>query len=368
MTIILRLVAICLIALVAAPLEAQFILKQGIATVVPVGILVDELDGITPQDAPGVANIEFAWRQPFQATTIASILTNGAFADATGWTLGGTWAVGGGTLNAVNETGTIASANPACVQFVSYRVIYTVSSFTDGTVTVSLGGTAGTARGSAATFTEEIVCGSTGLIEFTGGTAATLSIDNVSINQEALRITAAASATANDMVLDEDGQYHLELTAAQTSIMGPHVLCAVLISTFVPFCQDFLVVAEASYDANVEGDLTTLAAIDAAIDTDTVLYATAADIPIYIYDTTTNLGKAGLSDITCSITGITAGVVGATATTTDTTEEEVDATLHMGEYTVRATIAENTFDKVMMDCVSATSSTSVYKTYWYPQR
>ena len=66
------------------------------------------------------------------------------------------------------------------VQGVSYEVVYTVATVTAGDVTVKIGGTAGTTRSTAATFTETIVAGSGSLIEFTGnGFSGTL--DNVTV-------------------------------------------------------------------------------------------------------------------------------------------------------------------------------------------
>ncbi len=174
----------------------------------------------------------------------------------------------------------------------------------------------------------------------------------------------------NNDCISEVNSIRVELTNLQLSNEGPNLLS--WNAGAATCCQggfaSLMVLEAAGTDCWRDGNCATAASIDALIDTDTVLYATAADIPIYIYDTATNLGKTGLADIVCSITGITGGTVGSTATTTDTTEEEVDATLQKGEYTVRVTAAENTFDKVMMDCESPTAGTSVYKTYWYPQR
>jgi len=271
---------ILLTALWTASAEAQYKLKQGVAVPIPTGIFVDETDGITPIDNATVASIEFTWRQPYQTTTIESIIVNGAFADATAWTLAGTGTISGGTLNAVNESGLFATNTlpvSPCIQFVSYRVTYTISAYTDSTITVSLGGTAGTPRSSAATFSEEIVCGATGAITFAGGTNSTASIDNVIIIQKALRITAAASGTANDMILDEDGQYDLEMTAEQLSVRGPHVLCAVLTSTFVPLCHNFEVIATGSYGPEVDGNVSLVAPVIDAVEGIGTLIGTPVD-------------------------------------------------------------------------------------------
>jgi len=110
------------------------------------------------------------------------LVTNGTFSADTNWTKT-TWtiAAGVGTIAAA-ATDTMTQAI-AITPGVAYLVTFTVTSFTGGTVTPILGGTSGTARGSAATFSEIIVAGSTNnLINFSAS-AATLSIDNATILQ-----------------------------------------------------------------------------------------------------------------------------------------------------------------------------------------
>lgn len=116
--------------------------------------------------------------------TFAEYVTNGAFASDTGWTKGTGWTIAAGVATATGAISTSLSqtAAIALIPGYSYTVTFTVSGFAAGTVSVSLGGgTAGTARGSDATFVETIVAGSDGLIKFTGA-GFTGNIDNVSVS------------------------------------------------------------------------------------------------------------------------------------------------------------------------------------------
>lgn len=116
--------------------------------------------------------------------TFAEYVTNGAFASDTGWTKGTGWTIAAGVATATGAISTALSQTAAIVLIpgYSYTVTFTVTAFTAGTIAVSLGGgTAGTARGSAATFVETVVAGSDGLIKF--NTAGfTGSIDNVTVS------------------------------------------------------------------------------------------------------------------------------------------------------------------------------------------
>lgn len=116
--------------------------------------------------------------------TFAEYVTNGAFASDTGWTKGTGWTIAAGVATATGAISTTLSQSAAIALIAgySYTVTFTVTAFTAGTIAVSLGGgTAGTARGSAATFVQTIVAGSDGTITF--NTAGfTGSIDNVTVS------------------------------------------------------------------------------------------------------------------------------------------------------------------------------------------
>ncbi|MDE2099125.1 MAG: hypothetical protein KGL39_17860 [Patescibacteria group bacterium] len=95
--------------------------------------------------------------------------TNGSFASDTGWTKGSGWSITGGHA-AASSASTALSQNAAytIVSGRTYTVTYTVASLSAGTVTASVGGTAGTARSANGTYTDTIVAGSTQVLAFTG--------------------------------------------------------------------------------------------------------------------------------------------------------------------------------------------------------
>jgi len=114
--------------------------------------------------------------------TFAEYVTNGTFGSDTGWTKGTGWTIGAGVATATGAISTALSQTVAITLLAgyTYTVTFTVASVTAGTITPSLGGTAGTTRSTAATFTETIVAGSTQLLEFnTAGFSGT--IDNVTV-------------------------------------------------------------------------------------------------------------------------------------------------------------------------------------------
>lgn len=111
----------------------------------------------------------------------AEYVTNGAFASDTGWTKGTGWTIAAGVATATGAISTALSQTSAItlIEGFTYTITYTVTR-TAGSVTPSIGGTAGTARSSSATFVETIVAGSTQILAFTGsGFSGT--IDNVSV-------------------------------------------------------------------------------------------------------------------------------------------------------------------------------------------
>lgn len=96
----------------------------------------------------------------------------------TGWTTDGSTAIATGAIStALSQTANVAYP---LVQGQPYLVTFTVATVSAGTITPSLGGTAGTARSTAATFAEVIIAGSTQAISF-GTSGFTGTIDNVMI-------------------------------------------------------------------------------------------------------------------------------------------------------------------------------------------
>lgn len=110
------------------------------------------------------------------------LVTNGTFGADANWTKA-TWTIAAGVASIAGAATDTMTQAIAITPGVNYLVTFTITSFTAGTVTPILGGTSGTARGSAATFSEIIKAGSAnGLINFSAA-AATLSIDDVTVLQ-----------------------------------------------------------------------------------------------------------------------------------------------------------------------------------------
>lgn len=118
----------------------------------------------------------------------SSTITNGIFDSATGWFLGGGWSVAGGVAShATGTTGSLVQSQ-TLVSGKWYRLRYTVSGRSAGTVTPALqGGTKrfGTAQSANGTHLDRIqaVSGNTG-IGFDASADLVASIDNVTFYQE----------------------------------------------------------------------------------------------------------------------------------------------------------------------------------------
>lgn len=121
--------------------------------------------------------------------TYGDIVKNGLFQGSLyNWTANGTgFAVGTNTCVKTSGTGTTLTAdslNRPLVNGRTYRVSYTITAYTSGSCTVSIGGTAGTARSSAATFVEYIVAGASQAIVFTAAAAANVfTFGNISVTE-----------------------------------------------------------------------------------------------------------------------------------------------------------------------------------------
>lgn len=121
--------------------------------------------------------------------TYGDIIKNGLFQGSLyNWTANGTgYAYGANTCVKTSGTGTTLTADSLQKPLVAgrtYRVSYTITAFTSGTCTVSIGGTSGTARGSAATFVEFIVAGATQAIVFTAAASTNVfTIGNISVTE-----------------------------------------------------------------------------------------------------------------------------------------------------------------------------------------
>ncbi len=127
----------------------------------------------------------------FVLASSANTITNGTFASDTVWTKGAGWTIAGGVGVATGAISTAISETPApLIVGASYTVTYTITR-SAGSLTPSLGGTAGVARSAGGTYTETIVAGSSNtLLSFTGaGFTGTLDNVTVTVKDSFFRIT-----------------------------------------------------------------------------------------------------------------------------------------------------------------------------------
>lgn len=148
----------------------------------------------------------------FPDTYEADVIQNGAFASDTLWTKGVGWTIAGGVAVATGAISTTLNQTPVAataplVEGQAYLCTFTVTSFTAGTISLAIGGTAGTARGSAATFAQVLIAGSGSTVGFTTS-GFTGEIDNFSM------VPVAFVPTADI----ETGGYGMDLVGAGQTI------------------------------------------------------------------------------------------------------------------------------------------------------
>ena len=113
------------------------------------------------------------------------LVTNGNFDSATGWTAQSGWAVSGGKANGTATTGAIYQAMSSMTASTKYRLTYTISGLTAGSVRVSLRAAVTTTQTTNGTFSEIVTSGTSSDTNFyiDGVAAFTGSIDNISLKQ-----------------------------------------------------------------------------------------------------------------------------------------------------------------------------------------
>ena len=157
--------------------------------------------------------------------TYAEYVTNGGFGSDTSWTKGTGWTISAGVATAAGAISTALSQTSAITLIAgyTYTITYTVTR-TAGTVTPSIGGTAGTARSTDATFTETIVAGSTQILAFTGA-GFTGTIDVVSVTAWVLGagwttdgVTAVATGGISTAI-SQTANYNFSIVANQPYLL-----------------------------------------------------------------------------------------------------------------------------------------------------
>lgn len=115
------------------------------------------------------------------AAHMPDVVTNGAFGSDTGWTKGTGWTIAAGVADCDGTQVAVSdlSQTPTLVDGVTYKLTFTLTR-SAGSVTPIVGGTSGTTRSSANTFTENIVVGATDTLVFRASEDFVGTIDNVS--------------------------------------------------------------------------------------------------------------------------------------------------------------------------------------------
>lgn len=154
-------------------------------------------------------------------TALADLVTNGTFAADASWTKGTGWTIGAGVATATGAISTALSQSLNVKEGHSYLVTFTATR-SAGSITPSLGGTAGTARSSSATFSEVILAGADGTLSF-GTSGFTGTVDNVSVIEVAVvpgDVTLGTSAELNPDKVYLGGAYSsISVVSAGTPII-----------------------------------------------------------------------------------------------------------------------------------------------------
>lgn len=111
------------------------------------------------------------------------LVINGEFYDELSWTTGGNWVIASGKADITTAATSTMFQTQTVVIGTTYRVEYTISNVTAGTVAVTLGSKAGATRSTNGTFVEDIVPTGTSQLSFAASSAFLGSIDNVSIKE-----------------------------------------------------------------------------------------------------------------------------------------------------------------------------------------
>ena len=199
--------------------------------------------------------------------------TNGAFATDTDWTKGTGWTITGGEAVATGAISTDLEQDSTItlIEGESYTVTMTITR-TAGGVTPEIGGTAGTERTSAGTYTETIIAGSTQKIAFSGN-GFTGTVDDVSVTR--------VNSTHREILRDD------EFTLNGTSLTFDKAP-AVGTNNILVFAPSQLL-GEASASAAAAAISETNAASSAA----TAVAAGANTLLSYTFSTTTSMADPG---------------------------------------------------------------------------
>ncbi len=129
------------------------------------------------------------------ASPFTELVANGGFDDTSNWTTPAEWSISGGKAQGDTSGGgggADMTQGSVVVLGSLYRVTFTVSEYSSGSVTVKLGTSAGSARAANGTFTEDITAAGNTTLTFTAANVSDLKIDDVTIKALDLRFELAA--------------------------------------------------------------------------------------------------------------------------------------------------------------------------------
>ena len=152
-------------------------------------ILFAGASGVLSQD-----NANFFWDDTANTLSVGSTLgsekmTNGTFTgNANGWSVGSGWAYSSNTVvHSSNGTAVLSQTSGSMVSTViigeTYSLSYTISGWSVGTVTPTIGGVTLTARSADGTYNEKFVAVSTTALVFTPSNTARFTIDTVTLKK-----------------------------------------------------------------------------------------------------------------------------------------------------------------------------------------
>ena len=138
---------------------------------------------LTPSEVENLYNDRWNKEQSFGGEPQSDVVVNGDMSSSSGWTEGANWEITGNKAVANSATTDLSQAGILTLGK-KYRVIYTISDYTSGTVRVETGsGTAGTERNAVGTYIEDLICTTNTTLYLNGVSAFTGSIDNISVQE-----------------------------------------------------------------------------------------------------------------------------------------------------------------------------------------
>jgi len=149
-------------------------------------------------------------------------VSNGSFTgNATGWTVGSGYAYSSNTVVHSSNGTAVLSQNISGLNGEYYVATYTISNWTAGTVTPSLGGITGTAVSANGTYTVYFLVTSTAVLAFTPSNTSRFTIDNISVKKYTGGSVRTGSIYTNDLIVSATNSNGSPGTTHHISLKNP---------------------------------------------------------------------------------------------------------------------------------------------------